>query len=409
MSNTVPAQWKTYIIISLVFLGAVLAVAVFTKLWVLTAIPVGFLFGFFLQKGALCGSSAFSEVILQKDTQKLWGLWIIIVTGMGGFALLDLAGLVTLNPKPFTWMSMIAGGAVFGIGMVLAGGCVSGSLFKAGMGHINSIIALLSIALGVAAVEAGPLAGLNVWMKQFVLTGAGGVPVTLGTVTGLPFRVLAVIILLLTGGVAIIQARKKADRQRTGRDNSGRLMSICTARRWKPWQAGIAIGLLGMLAYLSSASSGRNYPLGVTHGVYHTQLLITDQPLQHVYRKPAAALPESGQTVAEPPRKKVSWWLILEVISLTAGSWVAARLSGEAKLYNKPPAQILIALLGGFLVGIGAAFAKGCIVGNIMSGWALMSIGTVVFGITALLANWVTTYFYLMGGRFSDVSHIIKR
>ena len=47
---------------------------------VLTAIPIGFLFGFFLQKGDLCGASAFSEVLLMKDWRKIYGLWVCIVT-----------------------------------------------------------------------------------------------------------------------------------------------------------------------------------------------------------------------------------------------------------------------------------------------------------------------------------------
>jgi hypothetical protein len=62
-----------------------------------------------------------------------------------------------------------------------------------------------------------------------------------------------------------------------------------------------------------------------------------------------------------------------------------------------------MAIVGGFLVGAGAGFAKGCVIGNILSGWALMSIGTVIFGLTVILANWATTYFYLMGGRVSDL------
>ena len=33
-----------------------------------------------------------------------------------------------------------------------------------------------------------------------------------------------------------------------------------------------------------------------------------------------------------------------------------------------------------------------------MSGFALMSLGNVLFGITVVLANWAATYFYLMGG-----------
>ena len=37
--------------------------AIISKIWFLIAIPVGFLFGFFLQKGDLCGSSAFIAAI----------------------------------------------------------------------------------------------------------------------------------------------------------------------------------------------------------------------------------------------------------------------------------------------------------------------------------------------------------
>lgn len=53
--------------------------------WVLTALPLGFLFGFFLEKGDLCGSSAFSEVVLTRDWKKIQGLWAIIVVSMVGF------------------------------------------------------------------------------------------------------------------------------------------------------------------------------------------------------------------------------------------------------------------------------------------------------------------------------------
>jgi hypothetical protein len=163
------------------------------------------------------------------------------------------------------------------------------------------------------------------------------------------------------------------------------------------------IGLLGCVAYLSSAASGRNYPLGVTHGVLHAKLLITDQNLQHVYAKQPAAYKqdvkvEGTQTAVKTSGKKVSWWLILLVSSLVAGSWVSGRLSGEAHLRPKPPEQIITAFFGGFLVGTGAAMAVGCVIGNIVSGWALMSFGAILFGVVVVLTNWVTTYFYLKGG-----------
>ena len=67
MNTQSKVEWKMYIVLSVVALLIVTAVATVTRLWVLTAIPIGFLFGFFLQKGDLCGASAFSEVLLMKD------------------------------------------------------------------------------------------------------------------------------------------------------------------------------------------------------------------------------------------------------------------------------------------------------------------------------------------------------
>jgi hypothetical protein len=173
-------------------------------------------------------------------------------------------------------------------------------------------------------------------------------------------------------------------------------------KSWKPWVAGILIGLLVIPAYLSSFESGRNYPLGVTHGVLHVQLLATDSNLNHVWQKQTtiktADKNDSASTATKPKGKKVSWWLILLVSSLVAGSWTSARLSNKCKLLAKPPEQIVVAFIGGILVGIGAAFAIGCVIGNILSGWALMSVGLVLFGIVTILMNWLTTYIYLMGG-----------
>ena len=373
-SSTKPANWQAYLAVSLLVLVAVTIAAAVTGLWVLTAIPIGFLFGFFLQKGDLCGASACSEVILMKDARKLWGVWVCIATGMVVFAILDLLGWVQLNPKPFLWLSWIVGGVIFGVGTVLAGGCVSGSLFKAGMGHLTSIMALLGIAIGIAVVEHGPLHPFHIAMKTHVIKAADGGPVTLSSLTGLPFWGLATIFAAATLIVGLVFALRKNRSQQTQKS-----FSEMFTRPWKPWQAGIAIGILGGLGYLSSAACGRNYPLGVTHGVLHAQLLLTDSNLQHVWKKPLADPSEAPKAPATTPadlvpRKKVSWWLIAEVVSLFLGALVAAKMTGVARLYPKPPEQIVFALLGGLLVGIGAAFATGCVIGNITSGWALMSL-----------------------------------
>jgi uncharacterized membrane protein YedE/YeeE len=384
---------------AVLFLAAVSVLAAYTGLWALTAIPIGFLFGFFLEKGDLCGASAFSEVLVMKEWQKTWGLWVAIVTAMVGFALLDLLGWVQLSPKPFLWANYLVGGILFGVGMVLTGGCISGTLYKAGVGHINSIAALLGIPIGIALVEYGPLSSWNKQLSALKVTANGGGPVTFSSLTGLPFWTFALALALAT--LVVATRKRPAPNPAIARDNRPfSLTRKLVARSWRPWQAGLLIGLLNTAAFLSSAASGRNYPLGVTHGVLQAQMVVTDQNLAVVYA-PAKVFvngPAASEPASANPAKRTSLWLILIVVSLVAGSWFSGRLSGTARLIAKPPEQIFASLIGSLLVGAGAALATGCIIGNTMSGIALGSVGMVFFTVVVVLSNWAATYLYFMGG-----------
>ena len=278
--------WRRDAILSLLLLALLTAAAWWTQIWVMTAVPVGVLFGFLLQKGDLCRASAFSEVVLSRDGRKTFGLWVAIVVSMVGFALIAELGWVRLAPKPMFWLNYVVGGALFGTGTVLAGGCISGCLFKAGAGNLNSMAALVGMPLGIGMVEYGPLNALHRSMMTHVVKSGTGGPVTLTTVTGLPFWVLAVAIAGATvAGVLVRRARRPAPAREAQAHPVRRLLT----GSWRPWQAGLAIGLLAVPAYLSSAASGRNYPLGVTHGVLQAYELLTDNHLSHVW-KPAPAV-----------------------------------------------------------------------------------------------------------------------
>ena len=397
-------SWQKLSLLSTIFLAIVTLAAFASGLWVLTAIPIGFLFGFFLERSELCGASAFSEVVLMRDARKLGGIWILIAVSMLAFAAGSSLGWISLNPKPLIWANYLVGGVLFGIGMVLAGGCVSGTLFKAGQGNLNSMAALLGIPIGVAAVEYGPPQGLLRYLKDSVIPNSEGGAVTLASLTGLPYAALAVLFAALTLAVVLfLRQRRAAPKPAVRETGDSSLAQRILTRPWKPWQSGVAIGLLALAAYASSAASGRNYPLGVTHGVLQIELLATDHPVRHVWankREPTAAAAELAPQAGAPkppPEKKVVWWLVGLVIFLVAGSHVSARLRGSFRLLPKPPDETIVAFLGGLLVGSGAALATGCVVGNIMSGVALMSVGNILFVVVVALSNWATTYVYMIG------------
>ncbi len=414
-----PTHWRRDATLSLLLLALLTGMASWTRAWVLTAAPVGFLFGFLLQKGDLCGASAFSEVILARDWRKTFGLWVAIVVSMVGFAVIAQLGWVRLAPKPMLWLNYVVGGALFGAGTVLAGGCISGCLFKAGAGNLNSMAALTGMPLGIAMVEYGVLNAFHRSMTTHVATSGTGGPVTLSSVTGLPYWGLAIGIAGATAAGVLVHRVRRPAPVRAAQDHPVRRLLIGP---WKPWQAGLAIGLLAVPAYLSSAATGRNYPLGVTHGVLQAYQAVTDNQTVHVWKPapptaaarpapPPSTAPASAATSpvtapaapgpAPAPRPRpINWWLVSVVIGMVPGAWVAARLSGVARLAKRDPVETITAFFGGILVGAGAAFATGCVVGNILSGWALMSVGMFLFGAVTIVANWITTYLYLMGGTF---------
>ena len=55
-------QCRSVLVTSAVVLITVTGAAVWSRLWILTPIPIGFVFGFFLQKGDLCESSALESL-----------------------------------------------------------------------------------------------------------------------------------------------------------------------------------------------------------------------------------------------------------------------------------------------------------------------------------------------------------
>ncbi len=375
---------RNMIIVTAILVSTIVTLfAAATGLWALTAIPIGFLFGFFMERSDLCGASAFSEIIIMKDTAKVWGLWVAIATSMVVFAIGAATGLITLSPKPLLWVSYLVGGVIFGIGTVLAGGCVSGCLFKAGQGNLNSMAALAGMPIGMAAVAYGPLAGFNKTLSSYVIKASNGGPVTLSSLTGLPYWTLAILISAVTLVVGIFWMRKSNPNVPKTAKSSQELpvAERIFTKGWKPWQSGVAIGLLALVAYTSSAASGRNYPLGVTHGVLFVQTLATEWPVTSVWTKtkpdpkvgPQQSVSQAKPAVSQPAKPfkapKVVWWLVFLVVFVVIGSYASAKMRGNFKLRPKPPEETIIAFLGGLLVGSGAWLATACVIAISSADW----------------------------------------
>ncbi len=104
----------------------------------------GFGIGFIMHRSRLCFARAFREPFMTAEGDMTKAMILALAIGIPLASLFFQTGVIDpylAIPVTF-WMGSIIGGFVFGIGMVFAGGCASGSLWRMGEGHIKLWVAV---------------------------------------------------------------------------------------------------------------------------------------------------------------------------------------------------------------------------------------------------------------------------
>lgn len=114
----------------------------------------GIIFGFILQKSRFCFVSAIRDPYLIGSTALTKAVLIALAITTIGFTAIKYGSLIhgeTIPGQDFITpisFATIIGGILFGIGMVLAGGCASGILMRTGEGFQMQMIALVFFIIG---------------------------------------------------------------------------------------------------------------------------------------------------------------------------------------------------------------------------------------------------------------------
>ncbi len=333
------------------------------SLLVLTGIPVGLAFGFALSRGRFCMNSAFRDIIVMKDYNLIKAVGIAILVSMLGFAIMSATGVIAINPKPFFWGANMVGGFVFGIGMVVAGGCASGITYRSGEGMVGAMSAVAGFAIVAVATAAGAFKPVTTFLQSnTTVTFADGATPTLAF--GAQYHIVALIIAIVALVVWFALSRRG---KAAMKPETVPLKERIFKRGWGWLTTGIVIGIISIIAFPVSAAAGRNYPLGITGG-WKTLL----QSL------------ETGQNV-------LSWESFL-IIGTVIGACIAALIAGEFRLRAPAPKVIIQAFFGGAIMGFGAIVSKGCNVGHILSGVPQLSLGSILGGAFIVLGCWFMAY-----------------
>jgi uncharacterized membrane protein YedE/YeeE len=392
---TRPIPWQRLAGAVVVLASAGLAVAMSTGdprlpyLWVF-----GIAAGFTLQRSRFCFASAFRDLYLFGSGRIMKGILVGVAVSALGFTVVmrnavPFPGFGALPPEAHilpVGATTILGGLLFGVGMVLAGGCISGSLFRSAEGYVGSWIAIAGAVIGLGAMSQtwnwwwgiALAAEPKLWLPALFNLGYGGA--LLLTLAGAFAAYLLVVWWEARSGVISVKAAADAQPALTFTQRLTATARSIFVKGWSPIVGGAVLGGLNILMY------SVHMPWGVTGELTRwANALMTS-----VGAAPPVALglhAIGGCAARASEVSGVFSHTFAVTVGLVAGALVAALFANEFKLrFPRTARRYYQSLAGGLLMGYGSGLAIGCTIGAFFSSVASLSVSGWLFG-AALFAG----------------------
>ena len=335
---------------------------------ILTGLLLGSVLGYVLQRSRFCVTGAFRDLYMTKSSRYFTPFLLAIAIQAIGVAVLTGMGVIAPEPAAFAPLAVVGGGLLFGVGIVMAGGCATGTYYRAGEGLIGSWVALVLYALSAAIMKFGPLGSFTEAARART-TADATIQETLGVSVWVP-------IIAFTALVAALVVREV-------RRGAGRKTVKLPARRaglghyladipWNPWVGGVLLGIIAIAAWVLSTAAGRNGGLGITTPSAKIVTFLTTGDVALVD------------------------WSVMLVLGILLGSFIAAKLSGEFRWRVPDATTIRRSAGGGLAMGVGAALAGGCTIGNSLVETSLFSYQGWVSFAAIIVGVWVAAWYFLV-------------
>ena len=357
--------------------------------------------GVVLQRGRLCFAGAFRDVFLMRNGTMLRAILVGLAIMTPIFALIepkavpvpDFGALPAGAHVVPLGYNVAIGGLMFGVGMVIAGGCVSGTLYRIGEGYLASWASLLGILLGLSLAA-------HTWNWWYAWTIQSAPSAWLPASLGYAGAVIVTLLVLAAAFLLTLWwetrgAGQRATHAANARPPSGAACDVRPASSGNPRQSGRArLGAAGGRRRARSAEcgriSGRHAALGVTGELAAWAdrgaglLGLAAPPLLG-----ADAL--AGCNLAIGSAGMINPTTLLDA-GLVFGALLAALAAREFKVrVARQKRRYVQSFAGGSLMGYGAGIGIGCTIGAFFSAVPSLALSGWVFGLAVLFGAGVGT------------------
>jgi uncharacterized membrane protein YedE/YeeE len=324
------------------------------------AFALAFVFGAVGNKTSFCAMGAVSDWVNMGDLSRM-RMWLLaIAVALLGASALQLAGLVDLSKSiytgpNFTWLSYLVGGFLFGAGMTLGSGCGSKTLIRVGAGNLKSLIVYVFLGIAAYMTLKGILGAFRVGVLEkaaITLPAGQDLPTLLGVHRG-------VLAALIAGALLVFVYASKAFRSNLDYSLGGIVTGLVVAGGW------FVSGHIGYVAEdpqtlqeaFVATNSGRMESFSFVSPLAYTLeylMFWTDKSKIVTYGIASGAGVIAGSAAYALATRKFRW---------------------EGFRDAEDTANHIV---GGILMGFGGITALGCTIGQGISGFSTLALGSML-------------------------------
>jgi uncharacterized protein len=330
------------------------------------AFGLGLVFGLVGNKTNFCTLGAVSDVVNMGDWNRMRMWMLAVAVAIFGTAALQLSGLLDISKTIYTgsrliWFSNLLGGLTFGIGMTLASGCGSKTLIRIGGGNLKSLVVF--VFLGVAAYMT--MRGLfGVWRVRWIdsvalqLESGQDVPALLAA-SGMAADTALLAAAGIIGGLLLVLALASRE-----------------AWRGEVLLGGIVVGLVVVAGWYVSGHIGyvEEHPMTLEEAFIGTN---SGRAESFTFVAPLGYTLELLMLWSDASR--IVTFGIASALGVVAGSALYAVATRSFRIESfRDPGDLMRHLIGAVLMGFGGVTAFGCTIGQGVTGFSTLAVGSII-------------------------------